>query len=125
MKNTLPLAFLLLFFTARAEDNNTIKTNATCTLGQERIIKELKKLDGVFDVKIDNKGTITLDYSSDGTPYNELVKKVTECGFTANGIEPKNGDKDLCKSSSKSADRHFDQREKSQQVKEDSSLRSE
>jgi copper chaperone CopZ len=35
----------------KAQENNTIKTNATCKAGQDRIITELKKLDGVFDVK--------------------------------------------------------------------------
>jgi copper chaperone CopZ len=98
MKN---LIFMLLFtingIIAVAQDNNTIKTNATCQLGQERIIKELKQMDGVFDVKFDVQGTITLDYSSDGTPYNDIVQKITECGFTANGIAPKGGDKNLCK----------------------------
>jgi len=99
MKNLI----FMLFFTinginAIAQDNNTIKTNATCQLGQDRIIKELKQLDGVFDVQFDAKGTITLDYSSDGTPYEEIVQKITECGFTANGIAPKGGDKNLCKS---------------------------
>lgn len=99
MKN---LLFILLLIAtainATAQDNNTIKTNATCKAGQDRIISELKQLDGVFDVQFDAKGTITLNYSSDGTPYNEIVQKVTECGFTANDIVPKGGDKNLCKS---------------------------
>ncbi len=82
---------------AKAEDNNSIKTNATCKAGQDRITTELKKLDGVFEVKFAVNGTITLNYSSDGTSYNDIVEKITECGFTANGIAPKNGDKDLCK----------------------------
>ena len=100
----------LLFITAifmssmyvKAESNNTIKTNATYKDAQERITTELKKLDGVFDVKFSTDGTITLDYSSDGTPYNDLVAKIIECGFTANGITPENGDKNLCKTSTKS-----------------------
>jgi len=97
------LLFILLLtvtaINATAQDNNnTIKTNATCKAGQDRIISELKQLDGVFDVQFDTKGTITLDYSSDGTPYNDIVQKITECGFTANGITPKGGDKNLCKS---------------------------
>ena len=87
--------------TAKAQDNNTIETNATCKAGQDRITTELKKLDGVFDVEFSSDGTITLDYSSDGTPYDDLVQKITECGFTANGIEPKNGDKNLCKTEKK------------------------
>lgn len=102
MKDALLLGFLLFTIASKAQDNNTIKTNATCQAGQERITKELKQLDGVFDVKFDVKGTITLDYSSDGTPYNEIVKKVTQCGFTANGIAPENGDKDLCKTKTNS-----------------------
>lgn len=100
MKTTLLLitAFFLSVSNIKAQDKKTITTNATCQLGQERITRELKQLEGVFEVKFDTKGTITLDYSSDGTPYDDIVKKVTECGFTANGIEPKNGDKNLCKS---------------------------
>lgn len=98
MKNL--LLILTLFITAisaKAEDNNTIKTNATCKAGQDRITTELKKLDGVFEVIFSSDGTITLDYSSDGTPYNDIVEKIMECGFTANGIAPKNGDNNLCK----------------------------
>ena len=98
MKNLLLILTICLFgISVKAQDNNTIKTNATCNAGQDRIITELKKMDGVFDVKFATDGTITLDYSSDGTPYNDLVQKITECGFTANGIAPKNGDKNLCK----------------------------
>lgn len=104
MKNLffiLLLTFATITAKAKDQDNNTIKTNATCKAGQERIITELKKLDGVFDVVFSSDGTITLDYSSDGTPYDDLVQKITECGFTANGIEPKNGDKNLCKTEKK------------------------
>ncbi|MBK9354490.1 MAG: cation transporter [Bacteroidetes bacterium] len=103
MKNLfLILMLTIATITAKAQDNNnTIKTNATCKAGQERITTELKKLDGVFDVVFSGDGTITLDYSSDGTTYDDLVEKITECGFTANGIEPKNGDKNLCKTEKK------------------------
>ncbi|HUM53478.1 MAG TPA: hypothetical protein PK431_16790 [Chitinophagales bacterium] len=98
MKNLLLILTLCLFgISVKAQDNNTIKTNATCKAGQDRIITELKKMDGVFDVKFATDGTITLDYSSDGTPFSDIVEKITECGFTANGIAPKNGDKNLCK----------------------------
>lgn len=100
MKNLLLIIMLVIGSTyAKAQDNNTIKTNATCKAGQDRITTELKKLDGVFEVKFATNGTITLNYSSDGTSYNDIVEKITECGFTANGIAPKNGDKDLCKNS--------------------------
>ena len=103
MKNLfITLLLLTTSFAIKAQDNNTIKTNATCKAGQERIATELKKLDGVFEVKFATDGTITLDYSSDGTPYNDLVEKITECGFTANGIAPANGDKNLCKPATKS-----------------------
>jgi len=98
MKNIFIILLLLsASFAVKAQDNNIIKTNATCKAGQDRITNELKKLDGVFDIKFAADGTITLNYSSDGTPYNDLVQKITECGFTANGIAPKNGDKNLCK----------------------------
>jgi len=98
MKNiSIILLLLSASFAVKAQDNNIIKTNATCKAGQDRITNELKKLDGVFDVKFSTDGTIILDYSSDGTPYNDIVEKITECGFTANGIAPKNGDKNLCK----------------------------
>lgn len=102
MKNLLFItAIFMSILSTKAEGDNTIKTNATCKAGQERITTELKKLDGVFDVKFATDGTITLDYSSDGTPYNDIVAKITECGFTANGIAPENGDKNLCKPSTK------------------------
>ncbi|MBK6339028.1 MAG: cation transporter [Bacteroidetes bacterium] len=102
MKNLfLILMLTIATITAKAQDNNTIETNATCKAGQDRITTELKKLDGVFDVVFSGDGTITLDYSSDGTTYDDLVEKITECGFTANGIEPKNGDKNLCKTEKK------------------------
>ena len=99
MKKLLFITVILMsFITANAEDNNTITTNATCKAGQDRITTELKKLYGVFDVKFSVEGKITLDYSSDGTSYNDIVTKITECGFTANGIAPEKGDKNLCKS---------------------------
>ena len=75
MENLLLILTLFIFgITAKAQDNNTIKTNATCKAGQDRITTELKKLDGVFEVKFSSDGTITLDYSSDGTPYNDIVE---------------------------------------------------
>lgn len=89
------------FFKISAEDMNTIKTNATCKTGQEKIKEELSKLEGVFDVQFSTDGTITINYSSDGTPYNEIVKKITECGFKANNIEPKNYIKNVCEEKSK------------------------
>lgn len=98
MKNLLLIIMLLIGFSyANAQDNNTIKTNATCKAGQDRITTELKQLDGVFEVKFSTDGTITLDYSSDGTTLNDIIQKITECGFTANGKTPANGDKNLCK----------------------------
>jgi hypothetical protein len=52
MKNLfLILMLTIAAITAKAQDNNTIKTNATCKAGQDRITTELKKLDGVFEVK--------------------------------------------------------------------------
>lgn len=102
MKNLLLILFLFITYTAYSQEGNTITTNATCKAGQERIEKELKKLDGVFEVQFDSKGTITLDYSSDGTPYSEIVDKILECGFTANGKAPAGGDKNLCANKSPS-----------------------
>lgn len=90
------LTLTIIVLTANAQDNNIIKTNATCTAGQDRIIRELKQLDGVFEVKFAADGTITLDYSSDGTSLNDIIQKITECGFTANGKTPAKGDKNLC-----------------------------
>jgi copper chaperone CopZ len=77
MKNIfITLLLLSASFAVKAQDNNTIRTNATCKAGQDRITNELKKLDGVFEVKFSTDGTITLDYSSDGTPYNDIVEKL-------------------------------------------------
>lgn len=102
MKNLLLIFFLFIAYTSFSQENNTIITNATCKAGQERIGKELKKLEGVFEVQFDAKGTITLDYSSDGTPYSEIVDTILACGFTANGKTPAGGDKNLCDSKSSS-----------------------
>ncbi len=59
-----------------------IKTNIKCEAGKTKVIKALKVLDGVFDIKIDIKtGLLKLHYSSDGTPLNDIVETILNNGF--------------------------------------------
>ena len=39
-------------------------------------------MDGVFEVKIDIKtGLLKLNYSSDGTPFNDIIETILDNGF--------------------------------------------
>ncbi len=59
-----------------------IKTNIKCEAGKIKITNALKKMDGVFDVKIDVKtGILKLHYSSDGTPLNDIIEVILNNGF--------------------------------------------
>ncbi len=59
-----------------------IKTNIKCEAGKAKIIKELKKLDGVFEVKIDIKtGLLKLNYSSDGSSFDDIINAILDNGF--------------------------------------------
>ncbi|MEO5941796.1 MAG: heavy-metal-associated domain-containing protein [Ferruginibacter sp.] len=61
-----------------------IKTNISCKTGADKTISALKKLDGVFSVSVDIKtGVLTIDYSSDGTPYSGIVEEINNVGFNA------------------------------------------
>jgi len=67
-----------------------LKTNIKCEAGKTKIIKALKKLDGVFEVKIDIKtGLLKLNYSSDGTSFNEIIDAILDNGFdvTDDGLD--------------------------------------
>lgn len=70
---------------AESNDDAThpvIKTNIKCEAGKIKITTALKKMDGVFDVKIDVKtGTLKLHYSSDGTPLNDIIDVILNNGF--------------------------------------------
>lgn len=74
------------------DDNGAtiIQTNISCEAGTTQVMKALQGLDGVSDVKIDAKGKITIQYSSDGTPYTKLLTTINENGFEANGQKPSN-----------------------------------
>ena len=59
-----------------------IETSIKCEAGKTKIINTLKGLDGVFAVKIDIKtGILKLNYSSDGTPFDNIIKTILDNGF--------------------------------------------
>ncbi|MEO5948602.1 MAG: C1 family peptidase [Chitinophagaceae bacterium] len=61
-----------------------ITTNINCAAGKEVVERILKSQDGVQSVKVDIKtGKVSLAYSSDGTPYTEIINLINEAGFNA------------------------------------------
>lgn len=59
-----------------------IKTSINCEAGKIKVTTALKELDGVFEVKINIKtGILNLHYSSDGTPFNDIVETILDNGF--------------------------------------------
>ena len=59
-----------------------IETNINCEAGSTKMLRILKALDGVAAVKIDIKiGLVKLNYSSDGTSLNEIIKTILDSGF--------------------------------------------
>lgn len=59
-----------------------IKTNIKCEAGKTKITNSLKKMDGVFEVKIDIKtGILKLHYSSDGSSLTDIVETILINGF--------------------------------------------
>jgi len=74
-----------------------ILTNIKCMVGKTKTIASLKALEGVSDVKIDTKtGKLLIKYSSDGTPYLEIISTINENGFIANGQKPLKGKANPC-----------------------------
>ncbi|GEM_PF-2477380 len=68
------------------EGYTIIKTTVNCETGKQKLITALKSLEGVFDVKVDiRSGKLALKYSSDGTPYNEIIETILSTGFDADG----------------------------------------
>ncbi len=75
-----------------------IKTNIKCAAGKTKVTTALKALEGVTDVKIDiATGKLTINYSSDGTPYTTLLSTINENGFDANGQKTNNATMNPCK----------------------------
>ncbi len=75
-----------------------IKTNIKCAAGKTKIIAALKELEGVTDVRIDMAtGKLTINYSSDGTPYTTILSTINENGFDANGQKTTNAAINPCK----------------------------
>lgn len=69
-----------------ADGATIINTNIKCTAGKTKVIAALKKLEGVFDVKINiATGKLVIKYSSDGTPYTTILYTINENGFETNG----------------------------------------
>ena len=74
-----------------------IQTNIKCENGKKSIINLLKKQDGVFKIDINIKnGELSMDYSSDGTPYTEIIKLINDNGFEADG-NPAKTKSNICK----------------------------
>ena len=63
-----------------------ILTSIKCEEGKKAIIKLLKKQDGVMKVDVNIKnGELSIEYSSDGTSYMDIIKLINETGFDADG----------------------------------------
>jgi copper chaperone CopZ len=67
-----------------------IKTNIFCKAGADKTIAALKALDGVVSVSVNIKtGVLTIDYSSDGTPYTGILEEINKLGFNADDSKTK------------------------------------
>lgn len=78
-----------------------ISTNINCPAGKEIIERILKSQDGVQSVKVDIRtGKLSLVYSSDGTPYTEIINLINEAGFNGDKIKSTSPEKSPCKESS-------------------------
>ena len=75
-----------------------ITTNINCAAGKEIVERILKSQDGVQSVKVDIRtGKLSLAYSSDGTPYTEIINLINEAGFNADRIKSTSPYKNPCK----------------------------
>ena len=84
--------------TKNAAGATIIQTNIKCTTGKTKVIAALKEMDGVSSVKIDiTTGKLTIVYSSDGTPYNEILNTINENGFDAGGQKSTRSNSNPCK----------------------------
>lgn len=83
---------------APSENGSTvILTSIRCEEGKKAIVKILKKQDGVSKVDVNTKnGELSIEYSSDGTSYTDIIKLINESGFDADG-NPATGKKFNCK----------------------------
>lgn len=81
-----------------AEGSTVINTNINCTDGKTSVTKALKQLEGVNSVAIDIRtGKLIINYSSDGTPYSEILSTINQSGFDANNQKTKNSSLNPCK----------------------------
>ena len=75
-----------------------IKTSIRCEAGKVKVTKALKELDGVFEVKIDIKtGILKLHFSSDGTPFEDIIETILNAGFDADGKKTTKPSANPCK----------------------------
>lgn len=80
-----------------ADGATVVKTNITCAAGKSKVMAALKELEGVTDVQIDIKnGQLVITYSSDGTPYTEIINTINQNGFSANGKVSNNKAANTC-----------------------------
>jgi copper chaperone CopZ len=75
----------------------TIQTTINCAAGKTKIETLLKEQDGVVAATVDIKtGKLLLDYSTDGTPYSEIIRLINETGFDADGKKSSNPGNNPC-----------------------------
>lgn len=75
----------------------TIQTNINCEEGKRAIERILKSQDGVKSAAVDIKtGKLKLDYSSDGTPYTQIIILINDAGFDADRVKSKNAENNPC-----------------------------
>ncbi len=81
------------------DEPTIITTNIKCEAGSKKVSEALRKLDGVFKVVIDIKtGKLSLFYSSDGTPYVNIIEEINNAGFDADDKKTTKASGNPCKS---------------------------
>ncbi len=74
-----------------------IRTNIHCVAGSKNVQETLKNMDGVTNVSINIKtGVLLITYSSDGTPFRDIIAAIRKNGFSANGKPAETGAANPC-----------------------------
>ena len=99
------LAAVVLFSASLMADQIKIKSNPHCGACKEKIEKGLSKVPGVenSNVDVDSK-IVTVNYDAEKTNPEQLMKAVSDLGFTAAMVKDGNmssGKKDCCTTKSK------------------------
>lgn len=86
------------------KNHPVIKTNIKCEAGKAKMLKVLKDLDGVFEVKINSKtGMLNLHYSDGGTSLKDIVEEINANGFDVLSVYDGDRDSELKKTTKPSA----------------------